>query len=355
MNSRFLFALKNYREAIAAAFFFGCIAPGAKFLVADIPAQSLAGVLYLAAGLGLFGLLVFRNELKSAISQFQSKDTKWLVGAIFFGGILGPAFLTSGLSHISGSTASLLLNLEAVLTALIAWIVFKEHFEIRILWGMLAIVAGCLVLSWPLQASEGQDSWTGFLLVASACLAWGIDNNVTRNISHLNPLFSASAKGLIAGSTNLFLGFLIGEKLELNFSLLSASLLGFFGIGISLVAFIVSLSKIGTARTGALFSTAPFIGSILSIAVLKESISIPFLISLALMGLGVWLHLSEDHGHVHEHLPLEHNHEHIHDEHHQHEHDSGTDPSEPHSHNHRHTTMTHSHPHFPDIHHQHSH
>lgn len=356
MKNRLLFALKNYRAALVAAFFFGCIAPGAKYLSSALPPQSMAGVLYFSAGIGLLFLLLLKKQFLSSIAQFQPKDAKWLAAATLFGGVLGPAFLTYGLLNISGSTASLLLNLESVLTSLIAWFIFKEHFEKRIVWGMLFIIGGCIILSLGSNTtSEGHDSLLGFFLIALACLSWGIDNNVTRNISHLNPVFTASIKGLIAGAANLILGYFLGERLGFNLQLGQAAILGFLGIGISLVAFIVSLGSIGTARTGALFSTAPFIGSILSILILKESVSIPFLIALALMAVGVWFHLSEDHSHEHTHEEMLHSHDHIHDVHHQHTHGPDVSDGEPHSHQHRHQVMTHSHGHFPDIHHRHEH
>lgn len=355
MFARIVFSLKNYREALLAALFFGCIAPGTKILAKDIPPQSLAGLLYFSAGLGLFIVLVLKKEFRQSISMFQPSDRKWLAAATLFGGILGPAFLTYAMIRMTGATASLLLNLESVLTSLIAWTIFKEHFEKKIVWGMLLIVAGCLILSLKPLHPSGTDTLVGVLFIALACLSWGIDNNVTRNISHLNPVFTASIKGLIAGSVNLFLGFMIGEKLVMNGVLLQAGVLGFLGIGVSLVAFILSLAKIGTARTGALFSTAPFIGSVLSILILGEKLTIPFSIALFLMACGVWLHLSENHVHEHTHSFLEHNHEHIHDDHHQHSHQAGDPGGEYHSHWHRHEPMVHSHPHFPDIHHQHKH
>lgn len=355
MKKRIFFSLKNYRAALVAAVLFGCIAPGTKYLVHSLPPQSTAGILYLAAGFGLFLFLIAKNELVFAAKQFHKRDTKWLATATLFGGILGPAFLTYGLLNIGATTASLLLNLESVLTSLIAWFVFKEHFEKRIVWGMLFIIAGCLSLSMGTQGTYGQDSLLGFSLIVLACLSWGIDNNVTRNISHLNPVFIASIKGLAAGSVNLLLGYAIGEKLGLNIQIAFAAVVGMLGIGVSLVSFIVSLKNIGTARTGALFSTAPFVGSILSILVLGEPISTPFMMALGLMAIGVWFHLSEDHAHQHKHQETLHSHEHFHDDHHRHEHLSSDPSDEPHTHLHRHEQQIHSHEHFPDIHHRHEH
>ncbi len=353
-QNTFLFSLVNYRAALLAAIFFGSIAPFTKVLGNTIPPQSLAGILYFSAGIGLIAMLFFRGISKS-IKNLKSSDKKWFLMAVLFGGILGPAFLTYGLMRISGASASLLLNFEGVCTSLLAWFVFKEHFEKRIVWGMSFIILGCLALSFQSTGGSGHDTISGFILIILACLSWGVDNNVTRNISHLDPILTASFKGLIAGAANLSIGFFIGERIGLHFGVLQAAVLGFLGIGVSLVCFILSLSRIGTARTGALFSTAPFVGAVVSVVVLREPITIPFAIALILMGFGVYLHLSEDHSHGHTHEELTHAHEHSHDEHHKHLHSAGDPEGEPHVHLHTHSKLTHSHPHFPDIHHQHKH
>jgi drug/metabolite transporter (DMT)-like permease len=355
MKSKYLFTLKNYRAALVAALFFGSIAPGVKFLSKEIPPQSMAGLMYLFAGIGLFLILGFSKEFSQKFSRIQKPDLKWFIGATLFGGILGPAFLTYGLLQMSASTSSLLLNLEGVLTSLIAWFIFKEHFEKKIVYGMILIVLGCLTLTLNSSDNVGADSLLGFALVSFACLSWGIDNNVTRKISHLDPVLIASFKGLIAGSSNLILGYFIGERLSFGIEIFQIGVLGFLGVGVSLVAFIVSLGSIGTARTGAIFSTAPFIGSLLSILALGDALTIPFTIALILMAGGIWLHLSEDHSHEHTHEVLSHAHEHIHDEHHRHLHTHLDPAGEPHTHFHQHEPLTHSHAHFPDIHHQHRH
>lgn len=350
-----MFSLKSYKPALIAALFFGLVTPASKFLANNLPPQSMAGLLYVSAGFGLLAILLFKKNFLKAFSMVHRKDYKWFTLATVFGGLLGPAFLTYGVHFISGSTASLLLNLEAVLTSLIAWSIFKEHFEKKIVYGMILIILGCLTLSLNSAVTSGADTPLGFFLICLACLSWGIDNNVTRNISHLDPLLIASFKGLIAGSSNLVLGYGIGERLILNFEVLQIGVVGFLGIGVSLVAFIVSLGSIGTARTGAIFSTAPFIGSILSILFLNEAVTLPLTLALFLMAGGVWFHLSEDHDHEHSHKDLAHSHEHIHDEHHQHMHSSNDPAGEPHTHDHVHLPKVHKHPHFPDIHHQHEH
>jgi drug/metabolite transporter (DMT)-like permease len=259
-----------------------------------------------------------------------------------------------GLTRTSAATASLLLNLEAVLTAAIAWVVFRENTDRRIVLGMLAIVAGGVVLSWS-GGEEGANDWIGPLAIAAGCLCWAIDNNLTRRVSASDALFIAATKGAVAGTVNVGLAFALGASLPDGAVLLGTMVVGLFGYGISLVLFVLALRGLGTARTGAYFSTAPFIGAAVSLVLLGESTSSAFWIAAALMGWGVWLHLTEHHEHEHTHEPMEHGHRHTHDEHHQHEHDFAWNSDDPHEHRHRHEALVHKHPHFPDIHHRHSH
>ena len=302
-------------------------------------------------GLGLFRILRDRGWKSSGL---QSGEWPWLLGAIFFGGVLGPVALMYGLTTASGSAASLMLNLESVLTAVLAWVVFKENADRRIVLGMVAIVAGGLVLSWQ-PGGTGSSSLVGLAAISMACLCWAIDNNLTRKVSASDSVFIASTKGLLAGLVNCTLALGMGASLtELQTSLLAMTV-GLLGYGISLVFFVLALRGLGTARTGAYFSSAPFIGSAVSLLLLGETATASFWIASALMGLGVWLHLTETHEHEHTHEPLEHSHAHTHDEHHQHQHDVGIEMTEPHVHWHRHATITHKHPHYPDIYHQHSH
>ena len=235
MKTKYMFSLKSYKPALIAALFFGLVTPASKFLANNLPPQSMAGLLYVSAGFGLLAILLFKKNFLKAFSMVHRKDYKWFTLATVFGGLLGPAFLTYGVHFISGSTASLLLNLEAVLTSLIAWSIFKEHFEKKIVYGMILIILGCLTLSLNSAVTSGADTPLGFFLICLACLSWGIDNNVTRNISHLDPPLIASFKGLIAGSSNLVLGYGIGERLILNFEVLQIGVVGFLGIGVSLV------------------------------------------------------------------------------------------------------------------------
>jgi drug/metabolite transporter (DMT)-like permease len=344
--------------ALAAAVLFGASAPFAKLLLTDAAPQLLAGLLYLGSGLGLS--IVWLRARYSAEAARETPLTRrnipWLAGAMVFGGVLGPLLLMMGLNRTPASGASLLLNLEGVFTALLAWFVFRENFDRRIALGMLSIVAGSLALSW-----EGRLTWGGLagpLAITGACLCWAIDNNLTQKVSAGDPVQIAMLKGLAAGSVNTAIAFLLGASLPAAPRVAGALALGFFSYGVSLVLFVLALRHLGTARTGAYFSTAPFVGAVLSLAIFRERPTPLFSVAAALMAFGVWLHLTERHEHEHEHAALDHDHAHVHDGHHQHAHSADdppvTDPV-PHTHPHRHRPMVHSHAHYPDIHHRHPH
>ena len=337
--------------ALGAALLFGAGTPFAKFLLAHTDPWLLAALLYLGSGTGLW--LVRRVRNAEAVRPSRS-EWGWLAGATLAGGVVGPVLLMYGLTSMSATGTSLLLNAEGVFTALIAWFVFKENFDRRIALGMLAIVAGAVVLSWPGEV-VAMHVEIGALAVLGACLAWAIDNNLTRRVSLSDASFIAMVKGLAAGSTNLLLAWKLGSSWPETSTLGAAALLGFLSYGASLVLFVVALRHLGTARTGAYFSVAPFFGALLGVLMLKEPVTAQLLMAGALMAVGVWLHLTESHGHLHTHNADEHTHEHVHDVHHQHAHPEGLGVTEPHSHAHAHVVMTHSHGHFPDAHHRHSH
>jgi len=342
--------------ALLAALLFGASTPLAKLLLPQMTPMLLAGLLYLSSGVGL-AAYAFVRSLRSNQSRHEAsltrKDMPWLAGAIVAGGVVGPVLLMWGLAATPASSASLLLNLEGVLTALLAWFVFKENFDSRIALGMALIAAGGLSLSWMGRLEAGVP-W-GSLAIVGACLAWAIENNLTRKVSLGDPVRIAMLKGLVAGSVNTGLAFALGAELPAASSLLATGVVGFFGYGVSLTMFVLALRYIGTARTGAYFFVAPFIGAALSIPFLGDKLTVGFVVAAALMACGVWLHLTERHEHEHHHEPMEHDHLHSHDEHHQHAHSHADPPGEPHSHPHRHEPLIHSHPHYPDIHHRHGH
>jgi drug/metabolite transporter (DMT)-like permease len=247
----------------------------------------------------------------------------------------------------------LLLNLEAVFTALLAWFVVRESTGPRVVVGLAAIVAGAIVLSW--QGPMSVAGVTGPLAVAGACLLWAVDNNLTRKVALSDPLQVAMIKGLAAGVVNVALALAGGMSLPGVKVLVAAGIVGFFGYGLSLALFVLALRHVGAARTGAYFATAPFIGAAVSVAALGEPVTMALIAAGVLMALGTWFHLTERHEHEHVHEPLSHTHRHVHDEHHQHAHVS-TDPTgEPHAHRHTHARLKHRHPHYPDAHHRHGH
>jgi drug/metabolite transporter (DMT)-like permease len=339
--------------ALLAALLFGASTPFAKLLVGNEAPIMLAGLLYLGSGIGLILIRSIRD--RGWLSpNLATPEWPWLLGAILFGGVLGPVALLVGLTHITGATASLLLNLEAVLTAVIAWTVFRESADKRIVLGMVAIVLGGVALSWQAD-SVGLSNWIGPVLIAMACLCWAIDNNLTRKVSASDALFIAGFKGLIAGSVNCMLALLLGLSIPTELVVFSSMTLGLLGYGLSLVLFVLALRGLGTARTGAYFSTAPFIGAAISVVLLGDSTNGLFWLAACLMAFGVWLHLTERHEHEHHHEPIDHEHGHKHDIHHQHIHDFAWNVDEPHTHRHMHAEVTHKHPHYPDIHHRHSH
>jgi drug/metabolite transporter (DMT)-like permease len=339
-------------SALAAALLFGSSTPFAKQLTGDISPILLAGLLYLGSGIGLMVLRLIRDKGWSHTTM-SKHEWPWLITAIFFGGIVGPVLLMLGLTYVSAASGSLLLNFEAVLTAGLAWIVFKENADLRIILGMLLIVAGGIILAWPHGNTDAN--LIGTAAIIGACFCWALDNNLTQKVSASDPLFIAGTKGLVSGVVNTSLAMLLGLKFPALSITGGALLVGFLGYGISLVCFVVALRGLGSARTGAYFSTAPFIGAAVSIIFFGETATILFWEAAVLMGAGVWIHLTETHSHEHLHEAIFHAHTHTHDEHHQHAHDFPWDGSEPHTHPHQHEPIRHTHPHYPDIHHRHKH
>ncbi|HLF47955.1 MAG TPA: DMT family transporter, partial [Methylomirabilota bacterium] len=213
--------------------------------------------------------------------------------------------------------------------------------------------AGGLVLTWGGHLI--LSAVLGPVMIAGACLAWAVDNNLTRKVSQTDPVQIALLKGCVAGVVNVGIALGLGSALPPLGVLGAAVVVGFAGYGVSLVLFVVALRHIGTARTGAYFSLAPFFGGLVAVFVLGEPVTVQIVAAGSLMALGVWLHLTERHEHEHGHEETAHEHRHVHDEHHQHSHDGSEPPGEPHSHWHVHARVTHSHGHFPDIHHRHEH
>jgi drug/metabolite transporter (DMT)-like permease len=339
--------------ALLSALLFGASTPFAKLFLGTVDPWMMAGLLYFGSGLGLMLVHLSRTGFRLPVIEapLQRTDLPWLGLVIAVGGVLGPLFLMFGLSRTDAAGASLLLNLEGLATMGIAWVVFGENVDRRLLAGALSIVAGAAVLSWQGQASF---QWGAFLIMA-ACLCWGVDNNLTRNLSSSDPVQIAALKGLVAGVVNSILALAQGAALPGSGAILTVGVVGFLGYGVSLVLFVLALRHLGTARTSAYFCLAPFSGALLAILLLGDPLSAELIVGGSLMGFGLWLHLTEQHSHEHGHEAITHEHRHTHDAHHEHQHERRVSLDEPHTHQHHHERVVHRHPHFPDTHHRHEH
>jgi drug/metabolite transporter (DMT)-like permease len=342
--------------ALASAALFGISTPAAKALLGSIDPAVLAGLLYCGAGIGIAALRRISRTLQAgaaAEAPLSRADWPWLAGAIVSGGVAGPLLLMFGLLRTEAAAASLLLTLEGAATAMLAWFAFGEHINRRVALGMACLAGGALVLSWTERPT--LTDLVGPIAIVGACVAWGLDNNLTRKVSLADPLQIVELKGLIAGPVNLVIALAAGASLPPPGSAAAAAAIGFLGYGVSIVLFILALRGLGAARTGAYFSTAPFIGAVAAIGLLNESPTFQLGAACALMAFGVWLHLTERHSHEHGHEAMSHAHAHVHDAHHQHNHRPSDPPGEPHSHPHDHPPIRHQHAHVPDMHHTHRH
>jgi drug/metabolite transporter (DMT)-like permease len=337
-------------QALLAAIFFGASAPIAKLLLGDdIAPIFLAAFLYLGSGTGITLIkLTQRIRSKDFEAKIKPADVKWLAGAILSGGIAAPIILMISLQNTPASTTSLLLNFEGVGTTLIALLFFKEAISRRAWTAILIITLASIFLSTDFESRFGLS--LGALGVILACVLWGLDNNLTRNISGKDPLVIVAWKGLVAGTFSFFLAFFLGNTLPTLSIILYTLLLGFISYGLSTILFIRSMRGLGAARTSALYGTAPLAGVLLSIVIFQEFPSFMFIIATILMIGGALLLINEQHEHSHAHTVLFHDHSHKHDESHKHAKGEGV-----HSHEHEHAAEEHEHDHMPDIHHRHGH
>lgn len=345
-------------QALLAAALFGASAPIAKLLLGEIAPVPLAAFLYLGSGISLTlirGLRRLGGQSTEGEARISKADIPWLAGAILAGGVAAPIVLMFGLRNTPAATASLLLNFEGAATTLIAVLVFKEATGRRLWWAVTLITAASLLLSWNTDSEWGVS--LGAAGVLGACILWGIDNNLTRNVSAKDPLAIVTVKGLSAGLFSLVLALILRNPLPGLRIILGAMILGSVSYGLSIVSFILAMRELGAARTSAWFGTAPFVGALLSFVLFRDVPNVPFLVSIPIMIMGATLLLGEEHGHLHVHPPVEHEHRHRHeDRHHAHKHtDSEIPPNRLHSHLHRHEEIEHDHPHTPDTHHRHGH
>lgn len=348
--------------ALLAAALIGLAAPLAKLLLGEVDPITLAALLYLGSGLGVFligGVQAARGrDRRHTEAPLRRGDLPWLLGVIISGGVVAPVLLMVSLESVPAATAAVLLNFEAVATTLIAALIFAEPVGRRIWAAMACITLSCVVLSWDPGAVLGFS--LPALGILATCVLWALDNNLGQRLSGRDPFQVIAVKGIAAAAITLALAFMLGERLP---DLTTASVAMLFGFvsygGLVSVLFLLALRGMGTARTGSLLAIAPLFGVIFSFAVFPELPEILLFAAAPLMALGVWLLCSENHVHLHHHPALVHEHRHRHDDrHHDHAHAPGDPPLTPagdHSHSHRHDPLEHDHPHRPDIHHRHTH
>jgi len=339
--------------AIISAILFGMSPVACKAIVGDMQPALLAGLLYLGSGLGLAGVVLWQETpISETFRSLSIRQLLNLAGAIISGGVAAPLFLAYGIRFGTATEVSLLLNFEAVATTLLAWLVFKEHIGSRVWVGKLLIIAASVLV--VLSHDHGSGLSIPGLSVLAACLLWGVDNNLTRELESMPATLLAGVKGLCAGGFNVLLALTVFNGSATVAQISETLVIGALSYGVSLVLFIQALRKIGSARTSTWFASGPFIGAVFSVILLGEHPPSEYWLAALIMISGMFFLYGEMHMHHHTHDALEHSHKHDHDEHHVHVH-VHVDVNEPHEHPHLHEPITHYHVHWPDIHHRHSH
>lgn len=349
MNPHTLPAVRGGLLALLAATLFGVSTPLVQRAGTGLGAFTTAALLY--AGAALIGALLRQPVEKEA--AVRPGDLKRLGLMALFGAGIGPVALAWGLQHTSGASASLMLALEALFTAMLARVLYREVMDRRVWTAMLLLLAGGLALIVDRGISGGVQG-LGLLAVLGATAAWGIDNTLSRGVAERDPGQVVLVKSALGVAVTTALAVTAGESMPGWGATLALLLIGASGYGLSLRLYLLAQRAFGAARTGSVFAFAPFIGSIGAIALGDRSLTMGMAVGGLLMLAGVLLHLAESHGHLHVHDELEHEHAHAHDDDH-HDHTHAPMPAGPHSHWHRHTPVRHAHPHVPDVHHTHEH
>lgn len=338
--------------AALAAALFGATAPLLKDASRDVDALSAAAFLYLGAGGFALAVRSWRASARTDAGLTRADLPRVLLVAVL-GGIAGPALLVRGLATTNAIRASLLLTLEAPFTVILAAAFFAEHVSRRVWFAAACITVGAALLAHPGLAGGATF---GDLFVGLACLAWALDNTVSRALADRDPIAVVAAKGLVGGALSLAVT-VLAHSHSLSITASSAArllILGAVGYGLSLQLYLRAQRIVGAARTASVFAAAPFVGVIVALATGAPWPGPSLALAGGLMAVGIWLHVTERHRHAHSHVPMEHDHVHVHDDgHHEHVHEPM--PVGPHAHHHSHEAVTHDHEHGEDAHHLHAH
>jgi len=327
-----------------SAVLFGAATPAAKLILDHVPPVTLAGLLYLGASLISVPVVARQRWVRPS-----RQDVAKVAGAVVIGGAIAPVLLLTGLDRTPASTASLLLNLELVATALLAWLFFGEHIGRRTAVGLAALATAGVLL-----AGRGGGVGFGAVLVVGACVCWGLDNNLTATAIGVTPAQITLAKGVVAGTANLLIGLNTEQSTLSGRSVGWALMVGAAGYGISIILWVTSARRLGAARSQGVFATAPFVGMALGWILTDDPLVGSQLVALAVMVIGVALVVTSSHLHEHRHLAETHAHRHRHDDGH-HDHTHVEPVSGWHVHEHEHAELMHEHSHVPDEAHRHSH
>ena len=274
--------------AILAAALYAINSPLSKILLDYMPSTLMAGFLYIGAGLGMGAIALVRKLGKKRVSESRltKKELPYTVAMILLD-IAAPICLLFGLKSTTAANASLLNNFEIVATAIIALIVFKEKISPRLWAGIVLVTLSCALLSFE-DISSLQFSY-GSLLILAACVCWGFENNCTRKISSKDPMEIVLLKGIFSGLGSLIIGFAIGERITVVWSVFAVLAVGFVAYGLSIFFYVYAQRILGAARTSAYYAVAPFIGTLLSLLIFWELPDYMYFIALAVMAAGAWL------------------------------------------------------------------
>lgn len=342
-------ALRGGLLALLAATLFGVSTPLVQHLGRGLGPLTTAALLY--AGAALAGALLRKSSRQEA--RLQRSDGRRLLAVVAFGAVIGPVALAWGLQRTSGASASLMLTLEALFTALLAWRLYRESLGARVWAAMALLLAGGAVLVLD-QARLGGAQLAGLLAVLVATAAWGMDNTLSRALAERDPGQVVLVKATLGATVTALLALAFAEPVPALAAAAGLLAVGATGYGLSLRFYLLAQRAFGAARTGSVFAFAPFIGAVLALALGDRSVSVWMGAGGLLMLGGVLLHLMESHGHAHRHVAMDHEHAHDHaDGHHNHRHMPM--PEGTHSHLHHHEPLEHAHPHVPDAHHLHRH